>query len=79
LNAVVTGLEGPPGALLPNIEKIAANLFLAQIFRRPVAVMLHQGADRLEINLLGLGGQAGQLHLLDHSPPQWCHRLLLAP
>jgi hypothetical protein len=40
----VTGLEGSPGTLLPNIEKIAANLFLAQIFRRPVAVMLHQGA-----------------------------------
>jgi hypothetical protein len=67
LHAVVTGLERSPGAPLANPEKILANLFLAQLVRRPVTAMLRQRSDRIEIGLLRSGRQAGQLHVLDHA------------
>jgi len=67
LHAVVTSLERSPRAPLANPEKILANLFFAQLVRRPVTTMLRQRSDRIEIGLLRSDRQAGQLHVLDHA------------
>ncbi len=73
----MAGLEGSPSrSLLLDIQQIPADLRLAQLIRRP-SVMLGQAAHRLLINLLCLVGQSTQLHVLDHTGAQRCHRLLL--
>src|SRR5580704_15837640 len=56
----------PARVPLTNIQQISPDLFLGQQLRRPI-VMLRQRPDRLEVNLLGCGCQAGQLHVLDHA------------
>ena len=73
----MAGLEGSPsGSLFLDIQKIPADLRLAQLIRRP-SVMLGQAAHRLLINLLCLDGQSCQFHVLDHTGAQRCHRLIL--
>ena len=73
----MAGLEGSPsGSLFLDIQKIPADLRLAQLIRRS-SVMLGQAAHRLLINLLCLDGQSSQFHVLDHTGAQRCHRLLL--
>ena len=62
----MAGLEAAARLPLPNIQQISPDLFLGQQLRRPI-VMLRQGSDRLEVDLLGRGRLAGQLHVLDHA------------
>src|ERR1700709_295082 len=66
LDAVMAGLEAAARVPLTNIKQISPHLFLGQQLRRPI-VMLRQRPDRLEVDLLGRGCQAGQLHVLDHA------------
>src|SRR5690242_10974020 len=66
LDAVMAGLEAAARVPLTNIQQISPDLFLGQQLRRPI-VMLRQRPDRLEVNFLGRGCQAGQLHVLDHA------------
>src|SRR3981081_4205985 len=66
LDTVMAGLEAAARVPLTNIQQISPDLFLGQQLRRPI-VMLRQRPDRLEVDLLGCGRQAGQLHVLNHA------------
>jgi hypothetical protein len=62
----MAGLEAAARVPLTNLQQISPDLFLGQQLRPPL-VMLRQRPDRLEVDLLGRGRQAGQLHVLDHT------------
>jgi hypothetical protein len=73
----VIGLEGTERQTpLAQPEEPGAHFFFAQ-FVRGTTVMRGQTTNRIQIESLGSGRQAGCSHVLDHSHTQRCHGGLL--
>ena len=51
----MAGFEGSPRVPLADRQQITADLLLAKLVGRLVAIMLYQCGDRLKIDLLRLG------------------------
>ena len=68
------GLEGATcnTALIPEMEKIGANILLAEHIGRALVVG-SEPADRLDVDVPGPLGKAGKPHVVDHTLTQRGH------
>src|SRR5262245_16941116 len=75
-DAAVIGLEGTARdtALIPQMQKIGANLLLVQQIGRALIVG-REPADRLDVDVPGPLGKAGKAHVFDHTLTQRGHGL----